>query len=39
MRRLRTSLAAATTALALLAAAGGWLTVPAQAGISASAID
>ena len=39
MRRLRTTLATATTALVLLAAAGAWTALPAQAGISARALD
>ena len=36
LHMLRAALAAAVTALALLAATGGWIAAPAQAGITAT---
>ena len=39
LHMLRAALAAAVTALALLAATGGWIAAPAQAGITATGAD
>ena len=39
LHRLHAALAAAVTALALLAATGGWIAAPAQAGITATGAD
>ena len=39
LHRLHAALAAPVTALALLAATGGWIAAPAQAGITASGVD
>ena len=39
MHHLRGVLAAAATALALLAATGGWTVLPAQAGIALNGLD
>ena len=39
LHMLRAALAAAVTALALLAATGSWIAAPAQAGITATGAD
>ena len=39
MRPFRIALVAAVAALALLAATGGWIAEPAQAGITATGAD
>ena len=39
LHKLRGALATVATALALIAATGAWTALPAQAGISARALD
>ena len=39
LTKLRAALVAAVAALALLAATGAWIAVPAQAGITATGAD